>query len=326
MIQIRRLIASIYGAASFAMLASLPLQAAETAPNDSLAAQQKQLEAARQRLSEAAHEVAELSGAMMKRHMPDTIRFLGYNPNRAILGIGLGAADERQRDNGVTVMGVTVMSVSPGGAAANAGIEPGDVITEINGKSLRRDGDRAPRDKLLDEVAKLSPGDKAVLSYERDGKSDKATLTAQPLPEFAHFERFRDYRPGGPDLPVLPDLSSLRSLKALAHRPFGAMELAPITPKLGQYFGTEKGLLVVRAPEDARFKLEDGDVLIDIDGRVPQNSGHAFSILSSYRPGEKFTLNILRQRKKMALSVELPQPEPAHPARRVRENPPLQPA
>ena len=32
---------------------------------------------------------------------------------------------------------------------------------------------------------------------------------------------------------------------------FGSAELVPMTPKLGQYFGTRHGLLVVRAPTTA---------------------------------------------------------------------------
>ena len=65
---------------------------------------------------------------------------------------------------------------------------------------------------------------------------------------------------------------------------FGSAELVPLTPKLGQYFGTEKGLLVVRAPDDSRLKLEDGDVIVDIDGRTPSSPSHALRILARIRP------------------------------------------
>ena len=44
------------------------------------------------------------------------------------------------------------------------------------------------------------------------------------------------------------------------------MELATISPQLGSYFGTDKGVLVVRAPTDGALKLEDGDVILAIDG------------------------------------------------------------
>ena len=88
---------------------------------------------------------------------------------------------------------------------------------------------------------------------------------------------------------------------------FGSAELVPLTPKLGQYFGTEKGLLVVRAPADSRLKLEDGDVIVDIDGRTPASPSHAFRILGSYQPGEKLKLNVLRMKKRMTFEITIPE-------------------
>jgi S1-C subfamily serine protease len=87
---------------------------------------------------------------------------------------------------------------------------------------------------------------------------------------------------------------------------FLGMELVTLTPKLGRYFGTDKGVLVVKAPRSAEFKLEEGDVIVDIDGRAPQNGAHAMRILRSYQGGEKVTLNILRDRKPVKLAATLP--------------------
>jgi S1-C subfamily serine protease len=85
------------------------------------------------------------------------------------------------------------------------------------------------------------------------------------------------------------------------------MELASITPKLGAYFGVTEGVLVVQAPENDAFKLEDGDVLQTIDGRKPEDGGHALRILRSYKSGEKLNITVLRQRKPMTLAVTMPE-------------------
>src|SRR5690606_25573492 len=111
-------------------------------------------------------------------------------------------------------------------------------------------------------------------------------------------------RVSGPAIP-LPPLAAMRVVGV-----FGSAELVPLTPKLGQYFGTEKGLLVVRAPSDSRLRLEDGDVILDIGGRTPSSPTHAFRILGSYQAGEKLTLNVLRQKKKMSFDITIPD-EPA---------------
>jgi S1-C subfamily serine protease len=94
---------------------------------------------------------------------------------------------------------------------------------------------------------------------------------------------------------------------------FRSLELVGMTPKLGQYFGTDKGLLVVRAPASTAYRLEEGDVLLSIDGRVPESPGHAFRILHSYQPGEQVKLNVMRNRKAVELTAKVP-PEETGPA------------
>jgi S1-C subfamily serine protease len=88
---------------------------------------------------------------------------------------------------------------------------------------------------------------------------------------------------------------------------FGSAELCSLSPALGKYFGTDKGLLVVRAPHDERLQLQDGDVILDIDGRVPNGASHASQILNSYRAGEKFKLHIMRQQKRVELQIDMPE-------------------
>jgi hypothetical protein len=108
-------------------------------------------------------------------------------------------------------------------------------------------------------------------------------------------------------MPPLPAMGFPNFAFMRADGVFGTAQLVSLTPKLGQYFGSEKGLLVVRAPSDARLKLEEGDVIVDIDGRVPSSPSHALQILSSYQSGEKMKLNVLRMRKKLAFDITIPE-------------------
>jgi S1-C subfamily serine protease len=87
---------------------------------------------------------------------------------------------------------------------------------------------------------------------------------------------------------------------------FGALELVPVTPNLGRYFGAETGMLVVRAPGQPGLPLEEGDVLLTIGGRTPESPGQAFRILNSYEPGEKVKLGILRNRKRVEVEATVP--------------------
>lgn len=95
-------------------------------------------------------------------------------------------------------------------------------------------------------------------------------------------------------------------------RPPGTMELTTLTPRLGHYFGTDHGVLVVRAPTRGVLKLQDGDVILSIGGRVPTTGSQAIRILTSYDPGEKIRLVVLRERQKIEITATMPAP-PAPP-------------
>lgn len=274
------------------------------------AERRQKLEEAKRRLDAAANEVAELSMSLTER-MP----FAGGS--RVLLGLNIGGARTPERAEGVAVL-----SVSPGGAAAEAGIKAGDVLVEIDGESLLKTDGQTPRSALREAMRELEPGEKVTLKYLRDGKSAVATLTPQAAEDRMWAV---PAMPAMPAMPALPDLERFRDFRAHGDGPlvfsrangvFGDVELLPMTPKLGQYFGTDKGLLVVRAPEDegepggkgsTQLKLEEGDVILDIDGRVPTSPSHALRILASYQPGERLTVNVLRMKQRMALSIVLPE-------------------
>ncbi|GAA5044344.1 trypsin-like peptidase domain-containing protein [Thermocatellispora tengchongensis] len=95
------------------------------------------------------------------------------NTHRAALGISAGVAigpDGRPE-------GVNVVSVTPNGGAAKAGIRPGDVIVSVNGV-------RTPTTVALAEVlAGLKPGDRAKVEIVRaDGSEATVTVTLGELP------------------------------------------------------------------------------------------------------------------------------------------------
>lgn len=275
--------------------ASVTAAEAEKKAAEPQAELERKLDDARRRLDMAAREVAELSMSMSEHVVPAIRYFSGFGRPRAMLGINLGPRGEELPE------GVAVLSVSPGGAAESAGLKAGDVLLAIGEKPLKRDRDLSPRDVLMKEMGEVKPGEKVQLRYRRDNKVATATATAQgPVHGFAMPTVVHGKVASAPAFPLAP-LVAMRVAGV-----FGSAELVPLTPKLGQYFGTEKGLLVVRAPADSRLKLEDGDVILDIDGRIPSSPTHAFRILGSYQAGETLTLNVMRQRKKLSFDITIP--------------------
>jgi S1-C subfamily serine protease len=219
----------------------------------------------------------------------------------AVIGVNIGTAEQQKRAEGVELLDVT-----PGGPADAAGLRKGDVIVSVDGKPVRREGDAAAGRALVAHLRALQPGSPVAIDYLRDGQRHSVTVqTAAAESPLARMLKERLPMLEGADWPgELEDLlgGSSRSLRPL--------QLVPMTPGLGKYFGTDTGLLVVRAPSTAGVGLEEGDVLLNIDGRVPESPRHALRILGSYQPGEKVRLEVLRMRKRMTLDFAMPAEDP----------------
>jgi len=280
---------------SFLAAAALAAAAAPALAQGDEASVEKRLADAQRRLEEAAREVAELSAeAGGPAGMPRFEYFVG-GPRRAILGVNVDGAEP----NGG---GVRVGSVSPGGPAAEAGVKAGDVIVSVRSKPV------ATGRELVRAMETVEPGEKVELGLKREGKPLKLAVEARPLDNMFFTA------PAVPAIPAIPALPPMPAMAAIAvdgegHwllEDWGDAEFVTLTPGLGRYFGADKGVLVARAPQDATLGLKDGDVIVSIGGREPQNNRHAMRILRSYQPGESVDLKILRDHRAQTLTAKIP--------------------
>jgi serine protease Do len=96
--------------------------------------------------------------------------FIGVAPDdlskEVAESIGLGKAS-----------GSLIRSVSPGGAAAKAGIEAGDVITKIDGKQIEKSTD------LRRVIAGIKPGAKVSVQVFRRGAYKDLSMTVGEMPD-----------------------------------------------------------------------------------------------------------------------------------------------
>ena len=67
--------------------------------------------------------------------------------------------------------GVVITDVDPDGAAADTGLQPGDVIQKVNGREV------ASTAELRDSLAKATDSKPALLLVSRDGQARFITLT-----------------------------------------------------------------------------------------------------------------------------------------------------
>jgi S1-C subfamily serine protease len=294
-----------------------PPPAAQSAADD--AALEARLEAARARLDAAAREVAELSSESAGPIVERVFIHAG-GPRRAIIGVQVDPTSDRS--------GARVAQVSPGGPAAEAGLRRGDVIVALGGAEFAAMDD--PARLLVERMRTAAPDEKLPARVLRDGKPLDLYIVARrsPMPQFdaaAPPPAPRAPRapgmpgvPAAPEAPGRPGMHVFRGGPDTAFDPFmlpfpdpegGALEgleLANLSPQLGRYFGAERGVLVLRVPPKGPWKLQDGDVIQSIDGRVPTSGSHATRILRSYQAGEKVRIRVLRDRKPLDVEVDAP--------------------
>lgn len=219
--------------------------------------------------------------------------FIGQN--RAQIGVYLGESVEVDGHTGVEV--TDVMEEGP---AADAGLEAGDVITAINGTEL---GD-PPSDALLEAMADIDPGDTVTLTYYRDGNARTASVVTREA------MGLRILRPGSNlDVRVLPRMNADRlrdrmgELNWVTPRAFvrelsvGGLDLVEVNPGLGEYFGTDEGVLVANIDQDSSLGLQPGDVILAIGDREVRDPAHARAILDSYRADEEISFRIVRRQQ-----------------------------
>jgi S1-C subfamily serine protease len=261
-------------------------------------------------------------GAQETRVRPDELggpqRVMQFVMNRrARLGLKVNL-----RARSTDSIGAYVDAVTPNGPAAKAGLLSGDIITKLDGKSVlvghqtEADGDREslPGLHLIELAAGLAPNDTVSVEFRR-GKDRKTVSVVTADEQDIMFEgrpggrtmAFRYFRPDPSGrVPLPPDDSDFGDQFGMGPFLYGSpladLELAPLNPDLGQYFGTGSGVLVVSAPRNSELGLKGGDVVLAVDGRKPAGPSQLLRILRSYERGESFKLEILRKQKRETIT------------------------
>lgn len=250
-------------------------------------------------------------------------RIRAITQRRARLGV---TVDLRASDT--DSIGARLQSVTPGGPGAKAGLRTGDIITHLDGEALvNSDGMKVAADeslpglRLVEVAAQLKPNTTIKVQYRRERSAGVTSLVTgdEPLPVIT-MQRF----PDGSDFEVtLPGVRVERSpmgAGGMIRRegpggtmsysfafggPLADLELAPLNPDLGQYFGTAEGVLVINVPKESTLGLKGGDVILSIDGRKATGPGSLLRILRSYETGDSFKLDIMRNKSRTSVTGKL---------------------
>ena len=152
-----------------------------------------------------------------------------------------------------------VSEVSPGGPAAKAGLQPGDLITQIDGRKIEYGAD------VVDYVSSQTIGSKVHITHLRSGKALTSTVALGELP--------------GADGPRLAESGTI------------GLGLQTLTPEIAGSLGlpgATKGAVVteiVPGSPAERAGMKEGEVIVEVDRKVVASAEEVASALHTSRSG-----------------------------------------
>lgn len=195
------------------------------------------------------------------------VTFQEENSNNPVLMKELGAP-----------YGIVIEAVEPGSPADKAGLQAGDVITQVNGHAVRNGSD------LVNPIAQTPIGQSVDLQYVRNKQAKEVTLTVA--------DRAKIFPPSAQDNEEQPDQSEEPSQ-------FG-LHTEELTPDLAHKLEMGKLSGVVVTQVDPASFAEDvgftrGDVIVEIN-HIPINSGADYRAqMGKLKAGDDVLFRIARR-------------------------------
>ncbi|MBI2265063.1 MAG: Do family serine endopeptidase [Armatimonadetes bacterium] len=198
---------------------------------------------------------------------------------RGWLGVAIRDLDEGLSRRFGTPTGVLINDVQPDGPAARAGLQPGDVVVEFDGKAIK------DTLELQNQVARTPPGKRAAIKAMREKALITLTVTVGEAPA----------APSEAPSPQTPSLLGLR--------------VAPVTEEVVRRYRlkSREGVIVIEASpgsQAARAGITHGDIVIEVNNKKIRGIADwqkATGELSSDTP---VVLRIIRGGRSLYLTVQ----------------------
>ena len=183
--------------------------------------------------------------------------------------------------------GIVVSDVEPEGPAAHGGVEPDDIITAIDGRSV------TSLAQLEARVYRLTPGTKVTLQIQRGENSLAMPVVTEEQP--------------GAELDALADLvdplqNVIESLGIVG------LDVSPQVVKLMPDLRRPAGVVVAARKANAPFSgppLEVGDVIYSVNRQAVSGVAQLREMMSKFKPGEAAVLLVERSGHLIYIPLQL---------------------
>ncbi|GAA0528693.1 PDZ domain-containing protein [Chitinophaga japonensis] len=198
--------------------------------------------------------------------------------------------------------GVTVREVSEGSAAEKAGIKTGDVITGVDADKIAE-----PQD-LFEKISEYDPGDKVTVTYLRNGKENKATVT---LGERKDTRVFNFTPPGPGNSDQLFRFHGPRGGQGFGDR-FNWFGDDSKEARLGlsvQDTENREGARVLEITEGsaaAKAGFREDDIITEMAGTEVRSAKDVVNAYRDHQDKETITAKVKRNNKVQQITIDVP--------------------
>jgi serine protease Do len=216
---------------------------------------------------------------------------------RGYIGVEITSVDEATaKAVGLSkVAGVSVNKIVKGGAAESAGIEVGDVILDVDGKSVKTSSD------LQNEIVLRRAGDKVNLKIWRDGREITKSVKLKA--------------PDGVDVASRSDAESEDNSSTDESEPVTIKGLgftaAALTSEQRSTFNVKQGVFVSKVDrfgQMARRGLRQGTVILKADGQEIKSPSQLKRVIFAKQAGDGMMFVIKdADGSKQAITIEVPE-------------------
>jgi serine protease Do len=232
--------------------------------------------------------------AEQARPVIDALR-RGQRPQRGYIGVSLQPIDESIASSlGIPKnRGELIRSVTPGGGAARAGIQQGDVIVSVNGRPVTQE------ESLAYIVSGLPVGSRVPIELVRDGQRRTVTVTIGERPTDEELAKL-----SGSDEPnpVREPTQQQQSTGQRSARQSLGVTVQTVTPDIARALRLNdpnlRGVVVasVDSSSDAASKLQQGDIILSINQRPTRTPEEAAAAVDAARAAGRTSVLLLVRR------------------------------
>jgi len=221
----------------------------------------------------------------------------GQRPQRGYIGVALQPLTEDIAGSlGIPKdRGELINSVTPGGAAARAGIQQGDVIVTVNNRPV------TPDESLAYIVSGLPIGSRVPIELIRNGRRQTVTVTVGQRPSEEELARIGGVEPEQEEVRETP--AEQQSTGQRSARQSLGVTVQTLTPQIARALRITdpnvRGVVVgaVDPSSDAAAKqIQPGDVILSINQRPTRTPEEAAAVVETARAAGRNSVLLLIRR------------------------------